>query len=304
MKPTKSQLLDSILGKPKRGITSAKGEREYNCPFCDGGRRKYKLGVNLTINAAHCWLCEWKGSVYKLFKVLDVADELIKEYYDWSGYVVSDILPEHDVALPDGYLPLFSLQEDGFIRTKVMKYLAKRHLDMDDIKRYRIGWDTDEFRIVVPSYDFKGDLNYYVARSFLVDVDDRFKYKNPHISKNEVIFNELFVDWNTTVVLVEGVFDHLVTPNSIPLLGKEVHDLLIKKLLENGSRVILMFDGDSEGQLASKKAYRKLTRYGILPKLVELTNNDDPSKLGRDEVRKRLLLASKPLFRDTLFPKK
>ena len=301
MKLTKTQILDSVLGRPKRGLTSAKGEREYNCPFCDGGRNKYKMGVNLAINAAHCWLCEWKGSVYKLLKSLDTPHDVIKEYYDWSGFVSEEVEPS-EVELPVGYVDIPSLSEDGYIRNKVVRYLGKRHLDSKDIIRYRIGWDGDHFRIVIPSYDSKGNLNYYVARSFLVD--DHQKYKNPHISKNEVIFNELFVDWTSRVVLVEGVFDHLVTPNSIPLLGKEVHDLLIRKLLENGSKVVLMLDGDSEGQAASKKAFQKLARYGVPTQVVKLTNDEDPSQLGREKVKERLLLASVPTLRETLFGRK
>ena len=33
------------------------------------------------------------------------------------------------------------------------------------------------------------------------------------------MFNELFIDWNSDLVLVEGVFDALVAGNAVPILG-------------------------------------------------------------------------------------
>ena len=36
--------------------------------------------------------------------------------------------------------------------------------------------------------------------------NSRFKYKNPPMSKDTVVF-ELFINWNEPIVLVEGSFD-------------------------------------------------------------------------------------------------
>ena len=52
-------------------------------------------------------------------------------------------------------------------------------------------------RIVVPSFDDDGDVNYFVGRSF---TGDSYKYKNPRASKN-IVFNELFVDWDSDLIL-------------------------------------------------------------------------------------------------------
>ena len=52
------------------------------------------------------------------------------------------------------------------------------------------------------------------------------KYLNPITSKEDIIFNEDKIDWNKNLFLVEGVFDSLFIPNSIPMLGKVMSDKL------------------------------------------------------------------------------
>ena len=50
------------------------------------------------------------------------------------------------------------------------------------------------------------------------------KYLNPPVSKN-VVFNELYVDWDEAVVIVEGVFDAItVGQNGIPILGSSLRE--------------------------------------------------------------------------------
>jgi hypothetical protein len=57
------------------------------------------------------------------------------------------------------------------------------------------------------------------------------KYKNPPISKDIVPF-ELFINWSSPLILVEGMFDALaVKRNAIPLLGKHIQKALMKKIV-------------------------------------------------------------------------
>jgi len=117
------------------------------------------------------------------------------------------------------------------------------------------------------------------------------KYLFPHISKNDIIFNELFINWKGNVILVEGIFDALVTPNAVPLLGKELHDLLLSKLIKNRSLVTLLLDGDSEGVKAAKQVARKLLKHGVPVDVVFCPKNSDPSDLRKEKVKELLLTA-------------
>ena len=64
-----------------------------------------------------------------------------------------------------------------------------------------------------------GKLNYWTGRDFL-GYDKRQKYFTPQVERKDIIFNEEKIQWDADVTLVEGPFDHIVVPNSIPLLGK------------------------------------------------------------------------------------
>ena len=114
------------------------------------------------------------------------------------------------------------------------------------------------FRIIIPSYDEFGDLNYYIARDYSGKNNKR-KYNNPEVPKTSYIFDECMINWYEDITLVEGVFDHIVVPNSIPLLGKvldednAVYSALINRAMAN---VNIMLDGDAVKD--AKKLYYKL----------------------------------------------
>lgn len=298
----KTRVLKLTLGYPRRDEPSEKGELEFNCPFCDAGRKKHKMGINLSKNAAHCWVCEWKGSVYSLLRKIGAPNNLIEEYYRFKFSAVPSENRE-EVSLPEGFKRVIDVSE-GVTKRMLLGYLQKRNLSFADIDQYNIGYTVEgDFggRIIIPSYDKQGSVNYLIART--INPLEKKRYMNPHVSKNDIIFNELYVNWFAPVVLVEGVFDHLVTPNSVPLLGKEVHPLLLKKLMENGTSVILMLDGDKEGQKAATEAFQLLQSYGVPCTIVPLPEGKDPSELGTTEIR-RLIYHKKPTtFRDLILRK-
>ena len=115
------------------------------------------------------------------------------------------------------------------------------------IDRYGIGFcdnGSHSGRIIIPSYNSKNELNYYIARSW--DLHTKVKYKNPEFPKDEIIFFENLIDWNKNITLVEGVFDSIFIPNSIPMLGKHMSPLLFNTLYEktNGD-ITIALDGDA-----------------------------------------------------------
>ena len=75
-----------------------------------------------------------------------------------------------------------------------MKYIKNRGITNKDIIKYNIGYCEDgEYRnrIIIPSYDSNGNLNYFVGRDFY---DSKLKYKNPKVSKDIIGF-DLFINW-------------------------------------------------------------------------------------------------------------
>jgi DNA primase len=158
-----------------------------------------------------------------------------------------------------------------------MNYLKSRGITNEIIEKYQIGFcDKGDYsgRIIVPSYNEKDTLNYFIARAWAGDT--RFKYKNPIAEKDKIIFNEHLIDWFKDIYLVEGVFDAFFLDNSIPMLGKHLSSLLFETIYEKAlGNIIICLDGDAFDN--AKKLYRELNGgrlYGKI-KIVELPKDKD-----------------------------
>ncbi len=219
----KLRIIRDILG----GYRQSSSEFLFACPFC--GHHKKKMSVNFGINCFKCWVCDSRGkNLYRLVRKfgnyqqkqkwleldgrLDLSefDQMFMEMNDEEIEQVTE-LPPHFVSLCNKHLPISS--------QRPLEYLYDRGITKKEILMWKIGFCTEgrySGRIIVPSFNNAGNLNYFIARSY---VGHRMKYLNPSISKN-VIFNELFVDWNEPVILVEGLFDAITAgQNAIPILG-------------------------------------------------------------------------------------
>ena len=131
-------------------------------------------------------------------------------------------------------------------------------------------------RIIVPSYDEDGKLNYFVARDMFPN--SKFKYKNPPMSKDTVGF-EMFINWKEPIVLVEGIFDAItIRNNAIPLFGKFPSKTLIKRLVEKKVKIIYVAL-DEDAKKDAVKLTKFLMDYGIETYLLNMKDKD-PSELG------------------------
>jgi DNA primase len=245
-------ILDDVLGPG----TSMKGdEQAHYCPFCH--HHKKKLQINLQTQKWHCWVCDSKGKrIQSLLRRLHVDSHKLKKIYEIYGddYVVYSNNTEDEkveLRLPNEFRSLLE-EPKGLNPTfrKVKEYARKRGITQGDIKRYNIGYcDSGHYanRIIIPSYDSDNRLNYFIARS--VFDEEKFKYKNPPVSKNVIMF-ENQINWQEPITLVEGVFDAMaVKRNAIPLLGKFIpktlNDTIYKKEVKS---INILLDEDAQDQ--------------------------------------------------------
>ena len=297
-------ILADVLGP---GTSMKNDEQAHYCPFCH--HHKKKLQINLQTQQWHCWVCDAKGKrIQRLLKRLHVDSYKLKKIYEIYGddYVVySNNTEEEKVELrlpnefqslltePKGINPLFG---------KVKEYARKRGISEGDIKRYNIGYcDSGHYanRIIIPSYDNNNRLNYFIARS--VFDEEKFKYKNPPVSKNVIMF-ENQINWNEPITLVEGVFDAMaVKRNAIPLLGKFVpktlNDTIYKKEVKS---INILLDEDAQEQ-----ALRYTVQYqnqGIATKNIKPTDKD-ASDMGFSEVNTKLKESEQTQFVDIISQK-
>ena len=263
-------ILDNILGYSKNH-NDFSGQISYDCPICsheikglDKGDGKGNLEINYKLGVYKCWACcdtHRTYGVLRFFIKKYGSKEQLKKY-DLLAPEKAEIYKKkyNPVKLPKEFILLNSVTT-GFKLThhykRAMGYLRSRNITDDMMQRHHIGFCyTGEYagRIIIPSYDDNLDLNYFIARTY--DERNKLKYKNPEAEKEAIIWNERLIDWDEPVYLVEGPFDSIFLPNSIPMLGKTLSEKLFTKLYEESQKIIIVLDGDAWEN--AKKIYSKL----------------------------------------------
>ena len=273
-------LLEKVLYK---SYQMKNGEHAFHCPFCN--HRKPKLEINMHTNEEgknpwECWVCQTKGRtirslLYQLKTPKDQASEILK-YVPRGGTVEYKQLSI--IELPKEFQLLYNASTTSVVANLVKKYLYERGFTDNDFIKYGIGYCTSgEYggRVIIPSYSESNSLNYFVARSY---DGNYFKYKNPEVSK-DVIFFENLINWNTPIILCEGVFDAIaIRRNAIPLLGKSITDSLYKKLITSKvTDIYVALDTDARDKALTIS--EKLLNQGKRVFLVDLPDKD-PSEMG------------------------
>ncbi len=302
------EILEGILGSPKNHYEN-KGQISFDCPVCsheikglDKGDGKGNLEVNYGYHVYKCWACsethETQGTIYKLIRNYGSKSDLKKYRLVNPNIELKKKEKKEIKGLPKDFIPL-SEECNSIEYKKALEYLTKRNIDTDTIEKYNIGYcEKGDYsnRVVFPSYDIHNDVNYYLGRSY--EKYTKLKYKNPEIPKTEIIFNEGKVNWDSNIFIVEGVFDHIVVPNSIPMLGKVMSDDLFSKLVSKAEcKVIILLDSDAYTDAI--KLYKKLNSTKLIGRvfIIKLPKGYDISdvnqKLGKKGVVNVLSTAKK-----------
>jgi len=274
------EILKSLLGY----AYPIRDEYKFHCPFCH--HRKPKLQLNILSQKWNCWVCSAKGrSLFSLARKLNAPKSTLDvlSVYSKNTNTSKHIHVDEDpiILLPREYISLETPSND-IDYNMAFNYIKKRNISYEDIVKYNIGFcpiGIYKGRIIIPSYDSSGQLNYFIARSYYPY--ESFKYKNPPISKNVIVF-DLQINWNEPITLCEGVFDAIaIKRNSIPLLGKNIPIKLYDKIIQEKVRKIsIALDDDAKDD--SLRIANRLMREGITVSIIKLSGKD-PSEMGNEE---------------------
>ncbi len=322
-------ILAVFLGEAKNGFDENAFQYQFPCPKCverDGWMeaRKFNLEVNLQKQLFRCWKCDsvdehMSGTIVKLIrmygneKLLQEYKDIIRTIRDSELYklnfssndfnIDTSIIEKEDLKFPPSFRPF---KEGKYYNKGAMRYLNERGIGWDIINRYNIGftekeedkkWKKSSYRIIIPSYNEYDELNYWVGRDYLPKKEGftRVKYDNPDAKKKEIIFNENKVQWDADITLVEGPFDHIVVPNSIPLLGKALnkeYKLYWELITKANANVNIFLDADAFSTV--KEVYKFLNHGNLYGKVryIPVEGDEDPSSLyekgGYKEIARHL----------------
>jgi len=283
-----------ILNETLGSYIDKGSELLFACPSCNHHKRKFS--VNLDKNVFKCWICDYYGrnlrriirrfgsytQLQKWDSITDRSDlSKFAELFMGDGSEQSEEkleLPEEFVSLANKDLPLSA--------NRPLRYLQERGVTREDILKWKIGFCYDgEYggRIIIPSFSTTGYPNYFIARSY---VGHGMKYKNPQVSKN-IVFNDLFTNWNDDLTIVEGVFDAIVAGNAVPILGSTLRNdsELLRNIVKNDTPCYIALDPDAFKK--ERKLIDMLLRYDVELYKIDVTGYEDVGSMSKEEFQKR-----------------
>ena len=276
------------------------GEWLFYCPKCK--HHKPKLSVNLDKNVFKCWVCSFSGSSvsrivrkygsflqHQSWEELDGIVDLSLSLYDQMFGDNEEEEIEQEISLPEEFKTLTG-KKTPLSGIKARNYLQSRGLTKEDIVRWKIGYcSTGVYRerVIIPSFNCNGGVNYFIARSY----SDGYKYRNPDGASKDIIFNHLFVDWKNPVHLVEGAFDAVVAGNAIPLLQCSVREdsKLFQEITKHDTPVYIALDPEAEKEALG--LIRSLLEYDVECYKVDVSGEEDVSEMGKEKYLARVVEA-------------
>jgi len=293
----KLNFIRSIFGEYSisRGGTDA----AVRCPSCKAAPGKRKLSIRLDNDFYHCWVCGIKGrNLVNLLKKFARSEDISTYERDFLG-VESTSATNNEaekIFLPKDFMLIMNAIEKtndpDFIAC--LNYLKRRGLSERDIWFFKIGVSNQtnyRRRILIPSFDEIGNLNFLVSRS--VDGHIIPKYLNCNVDRNSIIFNELNIDWRKPIIIVEGPFDMIKAgSNAVPLLGSGLayESRLFKTIAEKQSTVYLALDKDASRK--SQIIAKNIAAFGCPVFKVTIDDYNDVGEMTHAEFITRLQAAT------------
>ena len=182
------------------------------------------------------------------------------------------------------------------------RYAHTRGITDSELWRFRVGYSPElRSRMILPSFDENGTLNYWTARR--CDSNPDWRYLNAKVPKTQFVVGELDLDWSAEeIVLVEGPTDLIKCSllNATCLLGSTLSENseLFRKLITYPERIVLALDGDArkkQDRIASMLMSYDKEVYWVPPP----DGDDDWGDLEPTEVYNKIcLLYTSPSPRD------
>ena len=283
-----------ILNETLGNYIDKGAELLFTCPAC--GHHKRKFSINLDKSVYKCWVCDYRGrNIRRVIRSYGSYNQLqkwdaISQRSDIEKFAELFMETERTedkskMELPEEFTSLCS-EKAPATGTYALRYLQKRGITKEDILKWKIGYCfSGEYRnrIIIPSFDEDGDCSYFIARSY---TGDSYKYKNPRASK-DIVFNDLFIDWNKDLVLVEGVFDALVAGNAVPILGSTLRkgSELLRKIVRNDTPIYIALDPDAEEK--ERRIIKMLLEYDIELYKIDVSGYEDVGSMPKQVFEER-----------------
>jgi Toprim-like len=197
------------------------------------------------------------------------------------------LLPD-DVKLP--VLDDSVLEAYRKVPASVRSYLMEtRGYEAQTLRKWEIGWDRAEQRIVIPVRDCKKRLVGVSRRAFVDGQRPKYRHSTG-FRRDYYLYGECFLEENVeaTGYLVEGFFDVLRLRRrgyrGVAMMGSHLSEFQMEKLVHFFTNLVIVPDGDAPGAEAAAKAYASM-RHRLPTSVVPIPEGKDPDDLTAAEMQ-------------------
>lgn len=293
MKQKRLDILSSVF--PDFIYQDVKDEFITWCPNrnpggCNGGHHKRKLQINIEKNVFDCWVCGYSGFITRLIHdhfPAELKAKYINTLPDFENRAeVDEVRPA--LSLPEGSRFLLdSLDDPKAVRS--LEWLRRETGAPDESIYFNkvmfCPFGRHAGRILFPSFDDMGNLNFYQTRD--VDIVGRYKYINSETKIRDVVFNEILINWSKPIILVESiksVIAHFRIPNVIPILGTKFSKRfrIFRESIFNNTPLVYVFL-DPKERSRSYDIMNIYNSFGVETRLIQSKTSKQPDNLRTDE---------------------
>lgn len=260
-------------GAAKVGMS---GEANFvsTCPFCNPHGhwpgKSFAVHVDSGLYVCYRPACGATGHirrllVEKLGMSPEAAVKATEDLEAWKEVKLRSTLPTWENRFsPEEEVDLVAEATLGLYKFTPV-YMLERGFTKKTLKRFEIGYDLQRDRVVFPMRSKKGRLLGFSTRA--TEPHDFPKYLHLGFKKSELLYGECYGE-SDVLAVGEGNADALALhqmfedeATAVSTLGSKVSDKQVRKMLDY-RKVLLAFDKDEAGDIATKEVGDRLQRYG------------------------------------------
>jgi DNA primase len=227
-----------------------------NTPACEVDKEK---GLFL------CFACGERGTLLDLvmrttnrnyFEASRVISTAAKSI-DFASRIEKDIQVKEEFLQFDSEL-IDRLHSDLLLSEKAIAYFKTRNIELDAIKKFKLGYSPKQDMVTVPIYSHTDICVGFVGRS----VEGKSFKNSTGLPRNKVLFNLNNVKFKD-IVVVESSFDAIrlwqLNIPAIATLGANIGKNQINLINKYATRLILAMDQDEAGGSLTRNLNKSVT---------------------------------------------
>lgn len=273
------------------------------CPF--HSEKTPSFTVSEEKQLFHCFGCGKGGNLFTFLMEMEkvnfaeaaemLADKLGIKLEKTGGSGVSKSEKDKLFDQAEAACKLYERALDN--NSAARKYLADRRLEPQTIKKFRLGLDQNNIRVMFPIFDIRGRVVGFSGRTlggngpkYLNSPDSPIFYKGGTLFG--LNFSKDAIKKNNFALLVEGNVDLLIChqagiTNTVAPLGTALTADHAKLLARHCETVVLAYDSDAAGLAAAERVQEILKEAGLKVRILDLGKHKDPDEFinaaGRED---------------------